>query len=79
MLCQLLLDIKTHRPEMLGARAGHLFIGQPYVKGKDPEAGQKILLRDIIQTNQPACVQVAQGSNVRRLLLIQLLASSGWF
>lgn len=65
VLCQLLLDIKTPRPAMLGAPAGHLFIGQPYVKGKDPEAGQKLCLRDIIQTNQWVCDRTAQGSNMR--------------
>lgn len=65
VLCQLLLDIKTPRPEILGARAGHLFIGQPYVKGKDPEAGQKLCLRDIILTNQWACDHMVQGSNMR--------------
>lgn len=71
-----------HRPENLGARAGHLFIGRPYVKGKDPEAGQKLWLRDIIQTNQPACDRPAQGSNVRRLncnILMIDNPSSGWF
>lgn len=82
VLCQLLLDIKTPRPEMLGARAGHLFIGQPYVKGKDPEAGQNYCLRDIIQTNQPACDRTAQGSNMRclncKILMTYNPAISKW-